>query len=392
MASQKNHLGPICFQFAIALCGAILLAACAVEVQPQGRVEVEPAPMLIGYVYGNNVNLDGAKIPVEQLTHINYAFANIEGGEIVEGSPEDAANLQLINRLKERNPALKLLVSVGGWGWSGGFSDAVLTEAGRERFANSAIALLQRHQLDGIDLDWEYPGQIGAGNPHRPEDKENFTLALRRIREKLDSLGQGETHYLLTIATGANQLYLDHTEMDKAQADLDFINIMTYDFYGGWMPTAGHHANLYPSAYDQSPEPAAAATAVEQHLAAGIPAAKLVLGVPFYGRWWAGASPVNHGLYQLAEGASGAFPYRLLADSLIDKNGYQRHWDSTALAPYLWHEASRTFVTYEDTISFAHKVRYVREKGLAGLMFWEYKQDDGTLVDFLHRSLSITPQ
>jgi chitinase len=367
------------------------LFACSAAQQQQGRVEgmqATPPPVLIGYVHGNRVVLDGAKVPAEQLTHINYAFANIAAGEIVEGSPEDAVNLKMLNGLKRRNPALKILVSVGGWSWSGGFSDAVLDEPARERFANSAIALLQRHQLDGIDLDWEYPGQIGAGNTFRPEDKQNFTLALRRIREKLDSLGQGQTHYLLTIATGANQLYLDHTEMEKAQAYLDFINIMTYDFHGGWQPRTGHHANLHFSIHDDNPQPIAVAEAVGQHIAAGIPVQKLVVGVPFYGRWWAGAKPVNHGLYQPADGPTGAFPYHFLVDSLIDKNGYQRHWDSIAQAPFLWNEASRTFVTYEDTISFGHKVHYIREKSLAGLMFWEYKQDDGSLVDFLYRSLN----
>lgn len=96
-----------------------------------------------------------------------------------------------------------------------------------------------RHQLDGIDLDWEYPGQRGAGNVYRPEDKENFTAVLKLLRTKLDSLSPEGAPYLLTIATGANQNYLDHTDMKTAHQYLDFINIMTYDFHGSFEKRPG---------------------------------------------------------------------------------------------------------------------------------------------------------
>ena len=89
------------------------------------------------------------------------------------------------------------------------------------------------HHLDGIDLDWEYPGQIGDHNIFRAVDKENFTAILKLLRQKMDSLDKNDSKYLLTIATGANQSYLDHTNMKEAQKYLDFINIMTYDFFTG---------------------------------------------------------------------------------------------------------------------------------------------------------------
>lgn len=360
-----------------------LLTACKTAEQspPSG-------PVLIGYVYGNSHEIDGLDIPAEKLTHINYAFANIINGQVVEGHPNDRRNLAALRRLKGRNPNLQILVSVGGWGWSGGFSDAVLTDSSRQVFANSIVRFIQRFQLDGIDLDWEYPGQPGAGNTHRPEDKQNFTTALKLIREKLDSLGGDQKYYLLTIATGANQRYLDHTEMHLAQEYLDYINIMTYDFRGGWDPYTGHHAALLPSVLDTGRYARGAAVAVEEHLLAGITPEKLVMGVPFYGRWWSQVRPERNGLYQPSAGKAGSHRFYLLADSLIDRNGYRRHFDSTAMAPYLWQPDSMIFVTYEDTISFDHKVRYIKDKGLAGFMFWEYKGDNGTLVDFLHRKLN----
>lgn len=368
---------------------SFLLVGCIAKRQKSAQLQTaEPSYVIIGYVHGNRQLLDGSKIPAEHLTHINYAFANVVDGKIVEGSPEDAANLKSLVGLKERNPNLKILVSAGGWGWSGGFSDAVLTQQSRMVFANSAVDMVVRHQLDGIDLDWEYPGLPGAGNPHRPEDKENFTAALQLIREKLDSLGQGQKHYLLTIATAANQQYLDHTEMEKAQAYLDFVNIMTYDFHGGWSSITGHHANFQQSVFDTSAYARSAAGAVTEHLSAGIPIEKLVLGVPFYGRYWAGVNSKDNGLYQAASGKAGSYRYYQLADSLIDSKGYKRYWDSTALAPYLWNEDTRTFITYEDTISLGYKTDYVKAKGMGGIMFWEYKQDDGTLVSFLHQQLA----
>jgi len=92
--------------------------------------------------------------------------------------PDDLANLQALTALRESYPHLKVMISVGGWTWSGGFSDMALTKASRKTFIDSAIAFLNQHKLDGIDLDWEYPGLPGAGNTHRPEDKKNFTRLL----------------------------------------------------------------------------------------------------------------------------------------------------------------------------------------------------------------------
>lgn len=116
------------------------------------------------------------------LTHINFAFANIKDGKVIEGNEKDGEILKSLMRLKV-NDSLKILISVGGWGWSGNFSDAVLTERSREIFANSGIAFMQKYKLDGIDLDWEYPGQVGAGNVFRPEDKQHFTSVLKLLRK-----------------------------------------------------------------------------------------------------------------------------------------------------------------------------------------------------------------
>lgn len=342
---------------------------------------------VIAYVNGWEDNWGEKFEKAKQITHINYAFANIENGEVVEGRETDKDVLIQLNRLKQVNPDLKILISVGGWTWSTHFSDAALTEDSREKFANSAIAFMLRHKIDGIDLDWEYPGLPGAGNPHRPEDKEHFTALLKLLREKLEQLSIGNEKYLLTIATAASQAYLNHTDMKEAHQYLDFINIMTYDFHGAWDQQTGHHANLTISNFDKSDNPRSAMRAVQEHLQAGIPADKINLGVPFYGRWWNGVSPVNHGVYQQTRGGGGSYNYHTIADSLIQTGRFEVLWDSAAQVPFLWNEIDSVFVTYEDDRSIRHKASFVRERQLGGIMFWQFNGDNGDLLQMIYKSL-----
>ena len=130
---------------ALFICGAVLAVG-----QPSEKA-------VIGYIYSPNRPLVPSDVAAEKLTHINYAFANIKNGLMVEGYAGDPENYRTLNNLKERNPKLKILVSVGGWTWSGGFSDMALTPQSRKRFIDSAVAFLDRHRLDGLDVDWEYP-------------------------------------------------------------------------------------------------------------------------------------------------------------------------------------------------------------------------------------------
>jgi GH18 family chitinase len=347
-----------------------------------------PRPAVIAYVFPRDRVLEPHQIRAEKLTHINFAFANVVGGRVVEGTPRDADNLKVLTGLRSLHPHLKVLVSVGGWSWSKGFSDAALTPRSRRVFVESAVDFVRRHGLDGFDVDWEYPGLPGDGNPHRPEDKENFTALMAGLRAALDREGarHGE-HLLLTFAAGASSSFIAHTEMAKVQAVVDFVNLMTYDFrVAGPGEPAGHHANLYPSPAD--PRSSSADGAVREFLAAGVPAAKLVLGVPFYGRVWEGVGSPE-GLYR-----EGRPPSQRIDSShaslaaLVGREGWVREWDSAAQAPFLWNAGRQTFVTYEDEESLRLKSRYVREKGLGGVMFWEYHADrSGALLDALDAAL-----
>ena len=341
---------------------------------------------IIAYVFPQDRVLAPDEIASRKLTRINYAFAKIKDGEIVDGFPHDSENFAVLNALKRENPSLKLLVSVGGWTWSGGFSDVALTAHSRARFIASAIRFVERYHLDGLDIDWEYPGQIGNGNVFRPEDKHNYTLLLAELRTSFD-LEQTRLHrtLLTSIATGASAKFLEHTEMDKVQRYVDTVNLMTYDFYVGG-PATGHDAPLFHNPAD--PKHVSADGAVAQYLEAGVPADKLVLGVPFYGRSWGEVSGINHGLFQPGKAARGVhFSYPDLPGLLAE--GFVRHWDFEASVPYLYNPQTKVFVTYEDPQSLAGKCSYVIDHRLAGVMFWEYSNDStGILLDAVHAGLS----
>jgi len=194
-----------------------LLVSILVAAVPAAAAPVPAArPAVIAYVFPRDRVLDPLEIRAEKLTHVNFAFANVVGGRVVEGGPNDGPNLTVLTGLRRDHPHLQVLVSVGGWSWSKGFSDAALTAKSRRVFVASAIDFVRRHDLDGFDVDWEYPGLPGDGNTHRPEDRENFTALMADLRAALDREGarRGQ-HLLLTFAAGASRDFLAHTEMNR---------------------------------------------------------------------------------------------------------------------------------------------------------------------------------
>lgn len=351
------------------------------------KADTSSSKIIVAYVAGWK-NLDEQQIPAEHITHINYAFAHVDSAGLVAPmspllSRRDSLNFIKLNSLKKRNKDLKILVSIGGWTHSKGFSDAVLTEEGRKKLTASGIDYLIMHQLDGLDFDWEYPALQGDNNPVRPEDRDNFVLMLKSFREALDSLGKkNKTHYLSTIASGGFRKYLEVNNLAEAQNYLDFINIMAYDFYTAGDQETGHHANLFPS----GTKGRSAATTVEEHIEFGVPAEKLVLGIPFYGRMWEGVTPDSNGLFQPGTFKMGLPFHQIYAFTLT--SNYQRVWDEKAQAPYLYSAKDSTWITFEDPESIRKKIDFIHEKGLKGGMFWEFSEDStGQLLKTLHEGL-----
>ena len=361
-----------------------LVCCCATWLRAADSAEKKA---VIAYVFPQDRAIDPVEVDGRKVTRINYAFANVKGGEVMEGFSHDAANLAVLTSLKQENPALAVVVSVGGWTWSGGFSDAALTRESRRRFVESAVRFVERYNLDGVDIDWEYPGMVGNGNKFRAADRENFTLLMKELRERFDGeerlLGR---HLVTSVATGASMHFLENTEMGKVQRYVDTVNVMTYDYYmPGVDSVTGHDAPLMGSVGD--PKGVSADRTVLAYRAAGVPPEKIVLGVPFYGRSWSEVSSVNHGLYQAGRPAKG-FRFTLGDLSALEELGYVRYWDAEAAEPYLYSEDARVFVSYEDVESVERKCDYVMERGLGGVMFWEYfSEPSGVLLDALNAGL-----
>lgn len=359
-----------------ALFGAALLLAPAAENQLNHPPAEAKSPVIIGYVGGFRGLVDVDNIAANKLTHINYAFVNVVNNRaVLTNEKTDTVNFRKLKALKVQNPELKILISLGGWTWSGNFSDAVLTDTARRAFAASAVDIIRQHNLDGVDIDWEYPGRPGyEGNVYRPEDKENFTTMFAELRKELDALERetGEEK-LLTTAVGAFSGFLERTEMGRAERYLDLVNLMTYD-YSGRM--AGHHTNLFASSDVNSAN--SADKAVQEFVAAGVPIEKLVMGIAFYGRKYQLAPDAAQGLGDsiVARLPGGGYSgYTMLKDSVENRNGNKKYRDTKAKAPYIYNRQTQEFITYDDEWSVRNKCKYVKKNGMAGVMFWEYSSD-----------------
>ncbi len=370
-------------------CSLAILIATLCILTPTATAATQD-PIVTAYVFPRDTPLAAGQVDADKVTRINYAFANIANGRIVEGSANDATNFAVLTALKKDNPRLTVLVSVGGWLWSGRFSDAVLTSASRAVFIDSVAAFLTRYQLDGLDIDWEYPGLIGAGNKFRPEDKQNYTLVLKELRARFDKMEKEPHHRLyLTIATGASTEFLEHTEMGKVQKYVDTVNLMAYDYYEpGDGKITGNHAPLFINPAD--PKAVSADKSVTEYEQAGVPAEKLVLGVPFYGHVWGQVPATSHGLFQTGQPVPNAFANYASISSTMLGQGYTRYWDSAASVPYLYSEQKQIFVSYEDPESLALKCKYILDRHLAGVMFWDYESDpSGALLDAVDSGLML---
>jgi len=354
----------------------LLLLSCAVWTVSL-RAEAAPPFRLVGYVMAKT---DIPRIPAGLLTHLDFAFAHIDAaGRVVLDGPNDERALGELVALKAINPTLRIILSIGGWG-ADGFSDAALTEASRARFSATAVALVERHRLDGLDIDWEYPGQPGPGIRFRPEDRRNFTPLLAQLRRDLDALSEkrhahGGDRCVLTIATTGG-VYFEHTEMDRLHPLVDWMNVMSYDLYGSFSTTTGHHAGLFAT----TDAPAGAPTTerlIRQHLAAGIPREKLLVGAAFYGRSWTGVKPDASGSPLLAPYAQPgpSHSYREIARDYLGRPDFERRWDTTAQAVTLWQPSTGTLISYEDADALRAKANFVRQEQLGGIMYWEQSDD-----------------
>jgi chitinase len=353
-------------------------------------------------------NLNCASL--DTFADFNKAFdarESIDGVADVYSQPLKG-NFNQILKLKSRHPNLRVLLSLGGWSQSQRFSEIAADATKRTRFVKSCIDTFMRGRVagvfDGFDVDWEYPGSCGLTCNYQEADRVNFPALLSEFRLQLESLeneavaaGRSRPEYLLTIAAPAGAAHYVPINIQAIHPHLDWINVMAYDFHGPWETTgpANHHAQLYRSPCDENPDTSDwGDKAIDAYLLAGVPASKLLLGVPFYGHGWRGVTAVDRGLCQAATGlARGTYERGTEDFKVIDAKGRPEFFDPETATH--WSFNGSEFWSYDDVDSLGVKATYVNSFAtpLRGIMFWELSGDtsDGRLVEALRSGLRPTP-
>lgn len=317
----------------------------------------------------------------KKLTHLNVAFAPMVEGGVV--SIENGRKyMHHVAKIKEFNPNLQILISTGG-GNNKGHGEATKTAEGIDKLVKSTMDIVEEFNLDGIDCDWEFPGDTGI-----IEEKYQHTALFKAYREALDELGAKNNNkkYWLTTAAGAGQWFIDRTEIAKVQEYTDFINLMTYDLRG-WDEYSGHHTNLYQP--DGAPVQHSCHGDIKLMTDAGVPISKIALGVAFYSHQWFGLEDKNNGLNQKFEKVSVFGPDYTAINLIFEKRpDYVKYWDDSAKAPYLFNGDS--LITYDDPMSIKYKCDYVHEHNLAGAFYWVHGSDKtGTLFNAMYDGLFV---
>ncbi|EGF93539.1 chitinase A [Asticcacaulis biprosthecium C19] len=378
-------------------------------------------PVIATYYYPSGGTQAALQRPsVQKLTHLIYSFVPVCGDSpafdaeekkvrdpicagvadyaiTLPDTPQIRAELTAIAELKQRNPGLKIIASVGGWGMPM-YPEVVVAPERRKAFTDSAVALLTKYPVfDGLDIDWEYPGggdeaRAPLSDAGRMQEAADHRALVETLRGAFDGLEiQDGRERLLTTAVAGYPRSVAGIDWKGVEDDFDLVFVMTYDFTpeksferigdysggGGW---PGHHTNLVAG---PSTEGYGSDAMIRNLAAAGVPKAKMVLGAGFYAREWKNAH-FEEGRFP-ASGSSGELAgmasWTEVQARELEAKGWTAGYDETAEAAYFHDPKTGGFLSLDTPRTLAAKGRYVQQEGLAGLFAWELSQDDGTLVE-----------
>lgn len=340
------------------------------------------------YPYEKDYVLKQEAIQLDKLTHLIYGFAFPGEGGSIGTSTGSFHNPTLVARAHANG--VRFIVMMGGGSQSGGFSSMAANPAYRANFVNNLVTWMRTYNYDGVNFDWEYPGADGKNY-----DKENFASLLREVRAAFDGLeGELGKKLEMSIALHSSLWYATWLDFTVLNQTMDWMGVMTYDYSGEWSYSlhASHNAPLFCGDYDanqaicnrylnvdkgltnvrdgrpQSVDPVTGEVypAVVTH----VPANRLVMGIPFYGREF-----FNCQLNATPKEGGGPIVYTAINDYIASGN-WERVWDASARVPYLKKKTGCGIVSYDDDQSIAAKADYIKANGYAGAMIWEITQDN----------------
>ncbi|MFD9476105.1 glycosyl hydrolase family 18 protein [Streptomyces nojiriensis] len=357
-------------------------------------------------VYGRNYHVKNLVTSgtAGKITHINYAFGNVQNGQCTIGdayadydkaytadqSVDGVAdtwdqplrgNFNQLRKLKKAYPNIKILWSFGGWTWSGGFPQAA---ANPTAFAQSCYNLVEDPRwadvFDGIDLDWEYPNACGLSCD--TSGAAAFKNLLQATRAKF---GANNLVTAAITADASNGGKIDAADYGGAAQYVDFYNVMTYDFFGAWAaqgPTAPHspltsYAGIPQAGFNS-------ADAIAKLKAKGVAGAKLNLGIGFYGRGWTGVT-------QAAPGGTATGPAPgTYEQGIEDYKVLKTSCPATGtVAGTAYAKCGSNWWSYDTPATIAGKMTWAKQQGLKGAFFWEFSGDttNGELANAIHTGL-----
>jgi len=336
------------------------LQHATIKLKPIIEIEYEgsPIPSIIAYHYDQFTT----SYEVDKLTHIIYSFATI-ANTTYNITLNSTLLSNLVSTIRSESATCKVILGIGGYG-AENFSDVCNSSSLRTQFAGQCLSLINTYDLDGIDLDWEYPNNARSGTEYRSTDGADFLLLLQEIKT---TIGVSKE---LSIACADYYQYTEDLDIQAISLVVDKLNVMCYSFSDG----STHHSNLFNSKlfYNEN----STNDIIQRFIGKGVSPEKIILGLGIYGK----------------ENGQSDYLYRDLVSNYIDKNGWVKYFDYTAMNPYLVNVAQGRKIFYEDAESIQYKCDYAKTNSLGGIMYWRYEIDtnDFELLTKIYEQMNIT--